>query len=200
MSDLNTSKMSEMGLIVPSHGNVRNSRLRAFIEKMGNLAESIAAFLVLMIAALICYEVVARYLFGNPTGFANQMAAYAMPFIAFLAAAATLGKNAHVAVDVLVNLLSEMSRLKLRIFTEALSVALLAAVTWMAVLEVHDNWISGTKAFSTVLTFPEYIPQIIMPIGLMLLTCYQVLAFVDTISAFAAQKQLFVNKTNGSLE
>ncbi|NYT44304.1 TRAP transporter small permease [Alcaligenaceae bacterium] len=159
----------------------QSSTIRHCIHQLGNVGEAIAAFLILMLAALIGYEVIARYVFHSPTGFANQIAAYSMPAIALLAAGATLQKNEHVSVDALVNLLPPNRRLALLVFTEAFSVILLMAVTYLMMLEVHDNWQSGTRSFSTLITFPEYIPQFVMPIGLALLTLHQALKLADSI-------------------
>jgi len=158
----------------PSPARSDHSSSKRSLQRCGSLFEAIAAFLVLMLAALIGYEVIARYVFSKPTGFANQIAAYAMPVIAFFAAGATLGKKAHVAVDAFVNLLSERSKERLALVTELLSLAIIAIVAWISVLEVMDNMETGTRAFSTVFTFPEYIPQIAMPVGLVILTFYQV--------------------------
>ena len=188
MSEAKSSQVEMAETIVITEPSRFSSKLRRKVERLGDFAENIAAILVLMIAGLIGYEVIARYLFGNPTGFANQIAAYGMPFIAFLAAAATLGKNAHVTVDALVDALSKKNRQKLEPVTELISLLLLTGVTGMAVLEVHDNWLSGTRDFSTVLTFPEFLPQIVMPFGLALLTCYQFFKFVDAVRSLTAPK------------
>jgi TRAP-type C4-dicarboxylate transport system permease small subunit len=159
----------------------RRSAVRIWIERIGTLAEILAATLVLLLAVLISYEVVARYVFGHPTGFANQAAAYAMPIIAFFAAAATLRRNHHVAVDAVVNLLSARSRLRLAVLTEVLSLVAVTFMTWAMLMEVIDNYETGTRSFSTVITFPEYLPQVPMLIGLLILAGHQFLKLVDAI-------------------
>src|SRR3546814_13034056 len=58
-------------------------------------------------------------------------------------------------------------------------------------MEVIDNYESGTRSFSTVLTFPEYIPQVTMPIGLLILAGFQLSRLVDAWrqNIAAAKKQ-----------
>ncbi|MCP1677238.1 TRAP-type C4-dicarboxylate transport system permease small subunit [Natronocella acetinitrilica] len=165
------------------HGG-HSTGLRRAVEVLVRLGEAQATLLILIIAILIGYEVIARYVFNQPTGFANQAAAYAMPFIAFMGAAGALRRNAHVTVDALIDCLNERLRLGLAVVTEAFSVILLLIITWFAVLVVMDSWESGTRAFSTVLTFPEYVPQVIMPVGLGLLTLQQVTRLCDAVREY----------------
>lgn len=162
--------------------------LRRIVEMAGHLGDVLAAVLVLLLAGSIGYEVIARYFFNSPTGFANQFAAYVMPCIAFLAAAAALRENAHVAVDILVSALPERRRAVLAIVTELFSVILLVAVTYYTVLVIIDTYQSGTRTFSTVLTFPEYLPQMVMPLGFALLTLQQSIQLIDAIRRYRRRR------------
>jgi len=163
--------------------------LRRRFEQLGAIAEAIAALLVLLVALLIGYEVIARYLFGQPTGFANQAAAYAMPVIAFFAAGATLKRNAHVAVDALIDALGESARLRLTVANEFLGLVAVVLITRACLMEVIDNYETGTRSFSTVITFPEYIPQIAMPVGLLILAGFQFLRFADALRENASVRR-----------
>jgi TRAP-type C4-dicarboxylate transport system permease small subunit len=104
-----------------------------------------------------------------------------MPIIMFLSAAHTLARNGHVVVDAFVRTLSSRARARLELVTDAMSVVLLLAVTSIASGVVFQSWRTGYRTFSTVLTFPEYIPQIVMPVGLALLTLQQVAQLVSSI-------------------
>lgn len=159
----------------------RRLGLNVVLQKVGAVAEAIAALLVLSLAVLIGYEVVARYVFGRPTGFANQAAAYAMPVIAFFAAGAALKRNAHVAVDALTNAVSLRTKRCFAVVAESLGLVAVVGLTYAAFLEVIDNYESGTRSFSTVLTFPEYLPQIAMPVGLLILVGFQLLNLIHAL-------------------
>jgi C4-dicarboxylate transporter, DctQ subunit len=149
--------------------------------RAGRLANGAAISFVMLVAATFIYEVIARRVFGNPTGFANQLAAYSMPFIMFLSAAYTLARNGHVMVDAFVRTLNPTARARLEIVTDAMSVLLLLAVTVIASGVVVQSWRTGYRTFSTVLTFPEYMPQVVMPLGLALLTLQQIATLVGSI-------------------
>lgn len=151
------------------------------IERLGSLFEGIAALLVLSVTALITYEVVARYFFNNPTGFANQFSAYAMPLIAFLAAGAALKKNEHVAVDIFINKLNSSNNKRLTVINELVSVVVIGYVLYAAATEVFYNYVDGIRSFSTVITFPEYIPQIVMLVGIFVLLLMQFLKLTQSV-------------------
>jgi TRAP-type C4-dicarboxylate transport system permease small subunit len=157
--------------------------------RAGRVANGAAIWFVLLVSATFIYEVIARRVFGNPTGFANQLAAYSMPFIMFLSAAYTLARNGHVMVDALVRTLDPRARARLEIATDAMSVLLLLAVTVIASAVVVQSWRTGYRTFSTVLTFPEYIPQIVMPLGLALLTLQQIATLVGSIRSRGETKR-----------
>lgn len=163
-----------------------------FASKAGRIANGIAVSFVILLAAVFAYEVTARTLFNSPTGYANQLAAYGMPFITYLAAARTLEMGAHVNVDAFVTRLSERRRMQLEVVMEALSVILIAALTVIGLLVVRESWESGYKAFSTSVTFPEFIPQMVMPLGLAVLCLQQAERF------FASVRRLNAASTGGN--
>ena len=145
------------------------------------LANAAAIWLVILVSVVFMYEVVARRIFQSPTGFANQLAAYGMPFIMFLSAAHTLARKGHVVVDAFVRTLSARTQARLEVVMDALSVPLLVAVTAIACGVVYQSWSAGYRTFATVVTFPEYIPQIVMPVGLALLTLQQIAELLSGI-------------------
>lgn len=155
------------------NGGSEAGPLGAIANRAARMGNTIAIWFVILLAAVFVYEVVARLAFNSPTGFANQLAAYGMPVIAYLAAARTLARNGHVNVDAFIVKLSPTGRARLEIGTEAISLILLVAVTWIASSVVFESWQTGYKAFSTAITFPEYVPQLVMPVGLALLTVQQ---------------------------
>lgn len=174
-----------------SKHTVRSPRsvFRVCIEGAGRVGDVLATALILILTAVIGYEVIARYLFSSPTGFANQFAAYSMPAITFLAAAATLRKNGHVTVDALINVLGSRPRAGLEVLTEAFSVLVVAAVTVAAVMLVHESWESGTRTFSTAVSFPEYLPQMVMAVGLSLLALQQVFKLIDAVHRYRSGRK-----------
>jgi C4-dicarboxylate transporter, DctQ subunit len=163
--------------------------LGAIAGSAGRWANAAAISFTIVLAVTFIYEVIARRIFGHPTGFANQLAAYGMPFIMFLSAAYTLARNGHVMVDAFIRTLNPKTRGKLEIFTDAISVILLFAVTAIVTGVVIQSWRMGYRTFATVMTFPEYIPQIVMPLGLALLTLQQIATLIGSIRTHGRRKR-----------
>jgi TRAP-type C4-dicarboxylate transport system permease small subunit len=163
--------------------------LGAIAGSASRRANAVAICFTILLAVTFIYEVIARRVFGNPTGFANQLAAYGMPLIMFLSAAYTLERGGHVIVDAFVRTLKPKPLAKLEIVTDAMSVVLLLAVTVITTGVVVQSWQTGYRTFSTVLTFPEYIPQIVMPVGFALLTLQQIATLIGSIRNHGRRKR-----------
>jgi len=157
---------SEVGTIWTTVGRV--------LSAVANGANALACVLVVLMALAFGYEVISRYFFAKPTGFVNQIAAYSMPLITFLGVAWTLRKNGHVSVDILTSQLSPRPRAILAAVMDSLSVVLLVCITVFAYMTVMESYEQGTRSFATAITFPEFIPQIVMPVGLLLLLLEQI--------------------------
>ena len=76
------------------------ARIARFIETITEWAARLAAFAIPLMAGVMLYEVVARYVFGRPTTWAMMISGFILAFITFLGGAYTLWKRAHVSVDI----------------------------------------------------------------------------------------------------
>lgn len=159
-------------------------------------ANALACALVVLMALAFGYEVSARYLFDDPTGFVNQFAAYSMPIITFLGAARTLRINGHVSVDIVTTRLPPRLRARIAAVMDSLSVVVLALVTIFASMTVLESYSYGTRSFATAVTFPEFIPQIVMPVGLLLLLLEQLRL---TVLAWRRAKSNLVPEMNDEI-
>lgn len=87
---------------------------------------------------------------------------------------------------------------------ETLYALLVAVVTVLACLTVVESYEEGTRSFSTAVTFPEFIPQLVMPFGLALLLAQQIRLCVDGWRRFrvaagaGAQSQAGPDNQNGA--
>lgn len=128
-----------------------------------------AGALVFALVLLFAYEVSMRTVFNKSLGFVDQLAAYAMPAIAFLSLAYTMRAEAHVKVELLINHLSPLWHARLERLTDFLTALVCLALTWYSAAHVIQLYEGGDRSFASVWTFPEYIPQSVVPLGLALL-------------------------------
>ncbi len=151
------------------------ARAVAWLSRAANL---VAQALVLLMVLLFAYEVMLRTVFRESTGFADQLSAYALAAITFLSLAHTLRMGGHVHADLLVSRLGERWRRRFEIATDLLCVVTTAVLLWSAVGTVIRTYDDAERSMIGLWFFPTYLPQLIMPIGLALLTCQGIAGFV----------------------
>ena len=123
-------------------------------------AAAVSGLAILLTAFMICYEIIARSVFGSPTVF--------LIFAGFLGMAYTMRKNGHICVDFLYARFSRNVRRVLDIFTSALSLfAMYVCVTESTnyMLMSYDMGIVSPS----LLRVPLWIPQTAMVVGFTLL-------------------------------
>lgn len=132
-------------------------------------AEFLCIVCILAIAAIVMYEVVVRFAFDAPTVWVQECAVYLLIALAFLGLAPTQQKGEHIRIDVLLKKLPPRVHLALEIFT-CLAIALFAGVaTWGGLQMVQQSLRFGRRSL-TLLAIPVWIPQLLLPIGMGLLT------------------------------
>ena len=78
------------------------------LNKMGrwfdwvlNAMAAVTGVILLFMMFLVCYDVIMRYLFRNPTGWAMEVCEYLLVYITFLGSPWLLREKGHVNVDIL---------------------------------------------------------------------------------------------------
>jgi TRAP-type C4-dicarboxylate transport system permease small subunit len=102
---------------------------------------------------LSCADILMRYLFSKPiTGtydlvslMGAVLASFAMPY--------TMLKKGHVAVEILINSLSEGKRLIIETFTHLLGISLFLVLVWQAILLSRDMKAAGEVTPTLLLPF-----------------------------------------------
>lgn len=131
-------------------------------------SEAICAALVLLIGAMVIYEIIARAAFDAPTIWVQECSVYLLVALAFFGLAATERAGEHIRIDLLTK------RFNHRIRT-GLEVVICIAVAVFASIAVWGGWQMVAQSFKfsrrslTLLAVPAWIPQLVLPIGMTLL-------------------------------
>ena len=107
--------------------------LRAFvrgIEIVSRLGGYLAALLVLLLIALMIYEVIVRYVFGAPTIWSYEVSTWVMGGSFVLAIAYALSSGSHVRIDVLQPLLPAKAQPAIDLLGYAILLPLLLWLCW----------------------------------------------------------------------
>jgi C4-dicarboxylate transporter DctQ subunit len=128
----------------------------------------LCAACLLVLCAIVVYEVVSRYAFDEPTIWVQEVAVYLLIAVTFLGLAPTQHAGEHIRIDVLTRRLSEPARRALEAVT-LLSLAAFALVAaWGGGQMVAQSLRFGRRS-PTLLAVPVWIPQLLLPIGMLLL-------------------------------
>ena len=165
----------------------------SIVNRLTLLSGHISGWLIFLMMLLVTIAVLARRLFGHPLVFSDEYSAYLMVFCVFLGAAYTLQQDAHVRVDIVAVVLKPKVRMSLRAMTSLFSVIYGIVLTWQtAKLVIYYKEI-GQTALSLMET-PTWIPAIMVPVGLAILTFQMALCLVNEIK-FLLTKDILQGNT-----
>jgi TRAP-type C4-dicarboxylate transport system permease small subunit len=150
----------------------------AFFQRITVLSGYLSGFVIFSLMCLVTIAVVCRRVFQQPLIFSEEYSAYMMVFCVYLGAAYTLREDAHIRVDVVTIRLSERIRMYLRAITSCLSTIYGLVLTWKTLSLVIYYRQIGQRAMS-VLETPTWIPAILVPVGLAILTMQMILCAVE---------------------
>jgi TRAP-type C4-dicarboxylate transport system permease small subunit len=130
-------------------------------------AAILAGFGVVIITALITFDVLMRYFLDQPQLFVAEVASFVQVFVVFAALAYTFRAGGHVRVDLVTAHLPAAVRGWLRATTLALGVLFLAVVIWVTAQSAVTAYRYGRV--SAVMLYPLWIPMWCIPLGLALM-------------------------------
>lgn len=125
-------------------------RLTRLIGKCSDLSGKVLAISVVLIAVILSYEVVMRYIFNDPTQWAHELSGLLYTASFFSGGAYVLRHKAHVSVDILSNRLSPRGRAITDIITAVIVLSLCgiflyygSLLAWKALIRLetsHTPW------------------------------------------------------------
>lgn len=130
----------------------------------GMVAASIVLFAMM---AMIALEVFIRNAFSMSLEITDEYSGYLVVAIFFLGAAFSLREEALLRVDFLFKKLKPRLQLGLMIVFDILALIFSGIVTYELAKFTFSAWRQGVFAPTTVMT-PLYLPELVMPIGMML--------------------------------
>jgi len=136
---------------------------------------------VLVMAGLITFDVLMRYLLDRPQLFVDELASFLQVFVVFAGLAYTFRAGGHVRVDLVTSSLARPVRAWLRVVTLALGLVFLAAVIWVTAQSGLSAY--GYGRVSAVMLYPLWIPMLLIPAGLLLMAVAMLAAFVRQVRA-----------------
>ena len=147
------------------------------------LSVSLCASLILAIGVVVTYEIVARWVFGAPTIWTQEIAGYLLVACAFFGFAPTMHAGEHIRIDLLSKRFRKGTRSAVELLACICIVTYAGVVAWGGYEMVAQSFKYGRKSM-TLLEVPVWIPQLVVPIGVAMLL------IVALVRAWQVAKQL----------
>ncbi|WP_019120304.1 TRAP transporter small permease [Brevibacillus massiliensis] len=153
----------------------------AGLDRLITLGGLMAGIFIFCATGMIFYEVISRFLFNAPTIWSTELSIYAIIGSCFFGAAYTLRRNGHIKVDLLLHNVFAPIRKGM------LMVSCVIGFLFSTVFTVY-GWehVSSSKELgftsASLLRIPMYIPEMLLPLGGILLCFSFLLQFVDTMN------------------
>ncbi len=144
---------------------------RGAMKTLYNVVETIASVAVVLMVCLVVLEVLLRSTIGFSFGFVDELVSYLVVLVTFFGVCVTFRNNALFKVEMFYAKLSEASRRILDIFHALLSLGLCGILIYYAFFLISSSFRRGTISQSKLET-PLYIPQLIIPVGLIILAVF----------------------------
>lgn len=127
---------------------------------------------------MIFYEVISRWLFNKPTIWATELSIYAIIGSCYLGSAYAVRTYAHITVDLLINNVNDRMKTLLAYLSNALGLVFSLIFTFYGAHHVMNTLELGVTS-SSLLRIPMYLPEIMLPVGGVLMCLAFTLQIID---------------------
>ncbi len=137
------------------------------MEKLVKFGAFLSGFFIVALVLLILAEIFLRSFFDYSTMIADEYSGYFYLASIFFALAYTFLKDKHIRINILTSKLSKKSNRKIDIFASFIALLLLIFILIRTILFTYDSY-SLEMLSENVSETPLYIPQLVMPFGIVL--------------------------------
>lgn len=149
------------------------------VVKAGNMILGyISGLGILVMSAMLTYEVVLRYLFNSPTIWVQEVSVYVFMWTMLAGASYTLMLGKHVRIDLVFDQFPPKVQMVLDVITNGIGALFSAVVTFQA-YEMIVSSLRFNKVSATMLRVPIWILQLSLFLGFLLLTLQFLLMMVQ---------------------
>lgn len=138
-----------------------NDLLSGFLALIGGI-------IIVGLMLIISGAAISRYFFGQAMAAATDLSGYSLLFITFLGAPYLAGRNGHVRVDVLPQLLGGKAQAVIEIFAGVVSVLVSLLLAWYGFKSTYQAYVDHEVVIN-ILSTPKFILLAIISVGCFLM-------------------------------
>ncbi len=135
------------------------------IDRLSMLAGLSGAVALLLIVSFVCFEVISRAVFNEPTVWVNEYATYLLIGISFVGLAYAQKEKAHIQVELLLGYLSPSTRKMLEIVSHWIGLFFVCFTAWQMVSFNYQEYVNDTRNWGLLAT-PQWVPELSVSFGL----------------------------------
>ncbi len=152
----------------------------SFYKIFNRTLEIVLVILACVLVVDVLWQVFSRYILNSPSSFTDELAGYLLIWVSLLGAAYVVGKQEHLAIDLLLQKSPPARKRVLRIIIQ--SVIMGFAVT---VLVIGGSWLVYTRFYldvkSAALQLPLGYVYIVLPLSGLIIIFYSIHHLIDVI-------------------
>lgn len=149
-----------------------------FFDQLIRSGAYTAGILILITTVMTFYEVISRSFFNSPTVWATELSVYAVIGSCFLGSAFAVRTYSHITVDLLINNVNDRMKTLLAYISNGLGLLFSVIFTLYGFLHVMKTY-SLQVTSSSLLRVPMYLPELVLPVGGVLLCIAFIMQIID---------------------
>ncbi len=135
------------------------------VDRISFLSGILSALALIAIVSIICYEVMSRSVFNEPTVWVTEYATYLLLGIAFMALAYAQREGSHIRVELVVGQLAPAAQRKAELLTLWVGLFFVTFAAWQMVCFNFQEFVNDTRNWGLLAT-PQWIPELPVSVGL----------------------------------
>jgi TRAP-type mannitol/chloroaromatic compound transport system permease small subunit len=158
------------------------------IDSLSEWTGKAVSFFIFLLALIVGYEVVVRYLFKSPTLWVHETSAMFFGTFIIIGGAYTALKGGHVNMDLIHKALGTRARALLDILTFSLALAFLSALLWKGGATAWKS-VKTLEHASTQWGPPIFQFRVMLPLGALLLLLQLIAKFIRDLRTLITGKE-----------
>lgn len=160
-------------------------------KALDRLLEIICCLVLAMMVAVSCWQVISRYIVGQPSTITEELLRFSLVWLSMLGMAYVAGKQQHISLTILVDKVSAQVR---HVWMIILQITFMAFSVWILIVGGLKISAISMLQISPALGIPMGQVYYALPIAGVLIIIYSILNIVDSLRALAASSSQLVEK------
>jgi len=152
----------------------------SFYKNFNRTLEIVLVILACVLVIDVLWQVFSRYILNSPSSFTDELAGYLLIWVSLLGAAYVVGKQEHLAIDLLLQKSPPARKRVFRIIIQSVIMGFAATV-----LVIGGSWLVYTRFYlgvtSAALQLPLGYVYIVLPLSGLIIIFYSIHHLIDVI-------------------